>query len=219
MIKTDVKLPLSYSAEDIISAITERLPIKRDEILDTEILKRSLNVSDKKDIHKILLTCSVGPFYGKSTDDLEDVTVDNALSHPKWNMGAKITIDSSTLMNKGLEVIEAKWLFGVDIENIEVYIHRQSIVHSMVEFCDGSVIAQLGVPDMRLPISYAINYPARGSLVCDVSCAAVRSQGRHGAAGAFPAVDGERFFALARRLPRQLQHGVDLLGRHDGEPA
>lgn len=128
---------------------------------------QSLQGSLKKDIYKILLTCSGGPFYGKSTDDLKSVTVDNALKHPKWNMGAKITIDSSTLMNKGLEVIEAKWLFDVDVDNIEVYIHRQSIVHSMVEFCDGSVIAQLGVPDMRLPISYAINYPDRGSLVCD----------------------------------------------------
>jgi len=128
---------------------------------------QSLQGSSKKDIHKILLTCSGGPFYGKVTKELEEVTVDNALSHPKWNMGAKITIDSSTLMNKGLEVIEAKWLFGVDIDDIEVYIHRQSIVHSMVEFCDGSVIAQLGVPDMKLPISYAINYPDRGSLVCD----------------------------------------------------
>ena len=128
---------------------------------------QSLQGSDKKDIYKILLTCSGGPFYGKNTDELKSVTVDNALKHPKWNMGAKITIDSSTLMNKGLEVIEAKWLFNVDVDDIEVYIHRQSIVHSMVEFCDGSVIAQLGVPDMRLPISYAINYPERGALVCD----------------------------------------------------
>ena len=128
---------------------------------------QSLQGSLKKDIYKILLTCSGGPFYGKNTDELKSVTVDNALKHPKWNMGAKITIDSSTLMNKGLEVIEAKWLFDVDVDDIEVYIHRQSIVHSMVEFCDGSVIAQLGVPDMRLPISYAINYPKRGALVCD----------------------------------------------------
>ena len=98
---------------------------------------------------------------------MKNVTVDNALNHPKWSMGAKITIDSSTLMNKGLEIIEAKWLFGVDTDDIEVYIHRQSIVHSMVEFCDGSVIAQLGVPDMKLPISYAVNYPGRGGLVCE----------------------------------------------------
>lgn len=128
---------------------------------------QSLQGSDKADIYKILLTCSGGPFYGKDTEYLKSVTVDSALSHPKWNMGAKITIDSSTLMNKGLEIIEAKWLFDVDIDDIEVYIHRQSIVHSMVEFCDGSVIAQLGVPDMRLPISYAVNYPERGGLVCD----------------------------------------------------
>ena len=128
---------------------------------------QSIQGSMRSDILKILLTCSGGPFYGKNIEFLKNVTVDNALNHPKWSMGAKITIDSSTLMNKGLEIIEAKWLFGVDTDDIEVYIHRQSIVHSMVEFCDGSVIAQLGVPDMKLPISYAVNYPGRGGLVCE----------------------------------------------------
>lgn len=120
-----------------------------------------LNTSSGNDIEKILLTCSGGPFFGKTRDELKNVAAKDALKHPNWNMGAKITIDSATLMNKGLEVIEAKWLFGVEAEDIEVYIHRQSIVHSMVEFKDGSVIAQLGVPDMKLPIQYAMNYPNR----------------------------------------------------------
>lgn len=113
------------------------------------------------EISKILLTCSGGPFFGRTSDMLKDIKASDALKHPNWNMGAKITIDSATLMNKGLEVIEAKWLFNVDVSDIEVYVHRQSIVHSMVEFCDGSVIAQMGIPDMRLPIQYAINYPKR----------------------------------------------------------
>lgn len=120
-----------------------------------------LQGSDCNDVSKILLTCSGGPFFGKKSAELEGVSVEQTLNHPKWSMGAKITVDSATLMNKGLEVIEAKWLFGVDIDDVEVYIHRQSIVHSMVEFVDGSVLAQLGVADMRLPISYAINYPER----------------------------------------------------------
>lgn len=114
-----------------------------------------------KSIKKILLTASGGPFFNKSREELLSVTKDQALAHPNWSMGKKITIDSATLMNKGLEVIEAKWLFDVDIDNVEVVVHRQSVVHSAVQFCDNSVIAQLGVPDMKLPISYAINYPDR----------------------------------------------------------
>ncbi len=113
------------------------------------------------EIEKLLITCSGGPFFGKTLQELKEVKAKDALKHPNWNMGAKITIDSATLMNKGLEVIEAKWLFGVDISDIEVYVHRQSIVHSMVEFCDGSVIAQMGIPSMKIPIQYAINYPER----------------------------------------------------------
>ncbi len=113
------------------------------------------------EIEKLLITCSGGPFFGKTMQELKEVKAKDALKHPNWNMGAKITIDSATLMNKGLEVIEAKWLFGVDISDIEVYVHRQSIVHSMVEFCDGSVIAQMGIPSMKIPIQYAINYPQR----------------------------------------------------------
>lgn len=114
-----------------------------------------------KDIHKIILTASGGPFRGKSKEDLREVTVHEALKHPKWNMGQKISIDSATLMNKGLEVIEAHFLFDCDYENIEVIVHPQSIIHSMVEYNDASIIAQLGAPDMRLPIQYALNYPER----------------------------------------------------------
>lgn len=116
---------------------------------------------DKKEIKKILLTASGGPFFGKTRAELENITLEQALKHPNWSMGAKVTIDSSTLVNKGLEVIEAKWLFGVDVSDIEVLVHRQSVVHSMVEFDDNSVIAQLGAPDMRLPIQYALTYPYR----------------------------------------------------------
>lgn len=117
--------------------------------------------TDKKQIKKILLTCSGGPFFGKTKEELKKVTKTDALKHPNWDMGAKITIDSSTLVNKGLEVIEAKWLFDVDVDDIEVLVHRQSIVHSMVEYIDNGIIAQLGAPDMRLPIQYALTYPNR----------------------------------------------------------
>lgn len=126
-----------------------------------------LQGENRTKISKILLTCSGGPFYGRTAEQLMNVTVSDTLKHPKWSMGAKITVDSATLMNKGLEMLEAHWLFDVDIDNIEVYIHRQSIVHSMVEFVDNSVIAQLAVPDMKLPISYAVNYPNRGTAVCE----------------------------------------------------
>ncbi len=112
-------------------------------------------------VEKIILTASGGPFRLLSSKELEGVTADKALRHPNWNMGNKVTIDSATLMNKGLEVIEAKWLFGINYANIEVVVHPQSIIHSAVEFIDGSVIAQMGVPDMRLPIQYALAYPDR----------------------------------------------------------
>ena len=113
------------------------------------------------EVARLVLTASGGPFRGRSKQDLADVTVDQALAHPTWNMGPKITIDSSTLMNKGLEVIEAHELFGVDYSRIEVVVHPQSVVHSMVEFSDGSTIAQLSLPDMRLPIGYALAHPHR----------------------------------------------------------
>ncbi len=112
-------------------------------------------------IEKIMLTCSGGPFRGKDRHHLASVTKQDALKHPNWDMGAKITIDSASLMNKGLEVIEAKWLFGLSIEEIEVVIHPQSIIHSMVQFGDGSIKAQLGLPDMRIPIQFALGYPER----------------------------------------------------------
>ena len=114
---------------------------------------------DKGEIKNIILTASGGPFFGKKREELQNITPSDALKHPNWDMGAKVTIDSSTLVNKGLEVIEAKWLFGT--ENIKVLVHRQSIVHSMVEFVDNGIIAQLGAPDMRLPIQYALTYPNR----------------------------------------------------------
>lgn len=112
-------------------------------------------------IEKVILTASGGPFRGKSRSELKSVTRSEALKHPNWNMGAKITIDSATLMNKGLEVIEAKWLFGLRASQVEVVVHPQSIIHSMVQFEDGSIKAQLGLPDMRLPIQYALSYPDR----------------------------------------------------------
>ena len=112
-------------------------------------------------VARLVITASGGPFRGRTAEDLASVTVADALAHPTWQMGPKITIDSSTLMNKGLEVIEARELFGVDYDHIEVVVHPQSIVHSMVEFCDGTTIAQLSVPDMRLPIGYALGYPDR----------------------------------------------------------
>ncbi len=118
-------------------------------------------MNDKKELQKIILTASGGPFFGKTKSELQNVTLEQALNHPNWSMGKKITIDSATMMNKGLEVIEAKWLFDIDVENIDVVVHRESIIHSMVEFTDNSVIAQMGVPDMRIPIQYAITYPQR----------------------------------------------------------
>lgn len=120
-----------------------------------------LRGEDKDSVAKIILTASGGPFRTWERDRMEKVTPEKALQHPNWDMGGKITVDSATLMNKGLEVIEARWLFGLDYNNIEVVIHPQSIIHSMVEFVDGSVKAQMGVPDMRLPIQYALTYPRR----------------------------------------------------------
>lgn len=120
-----------------------------------------LEGNQNRPVKKILLTASGGPFRGYTKEQLENVTLAQALKHPKWNMGAKITIDSATMMNKGLEVIEGRWLFDVEAEKIQILVHPQSIVHSAVEFMDNSVIAQLGVPDMRIPISLALGYPDR----------------------------------------------------------
>ncbi len=125
---------------------------------------QSLQGNEGNRVHKILLTASGGPFRGRTREELADVTLEDALKHPNWSMGRKITIDSSTLINKGLEVMEAKWLFGVELDQIQVVVHPQSVIHSAVEYEDGAVIAQLGTPDMRLPIQYALYYPNRRPL-------------------------------------------------------
>lgn len=128
---------------------------------------QSLQGGQRKALHKILLTASGGPFRGRKREELEQIQVEDALKHPNWEMGRKITIDSSTMVNKGLEVIEAKWLFDVDVDQVEVVVQPQSIIHSMVEYEDGAVIAQLGTPDMKLPIQYALYYPERRYLPGD----------------------------------------------------
>ena len=122
---------------------------------------QALNGEDRKRIHNLWITASGGPFRGRKTEELRNVTVEDTLKHPNWGMGRKITVDSATLVNKGLEVMEAKWLFGVELDQIQVIVQPQSVIHSMVEFEDGAVIAQLGTPDMRLPIQYALYYPNR----------------------------------------------------------
>ena len=122
---------------------------------------QSLNGETGNKIHKILLTASGGPFRGRTREQMKDVQVEDALKHPNWTMGRKITIDSSTMVNKGLEVMEARWLFGVEMDQVQVVVQPQSVIHSMVEYEDGAVIAQLGTPDMKLPIQYALYYPER----------------------------------------------------------
>ena len=122
---------------------------------------QAIHGENKKEIHKLLITASGGPFRGRKPEDLQQVTVADTLKHPNWVMGQKITVDSATLVNKGLEVMEARWLFDMDLDHIQVVVQPQSIIHSMVEFKDGAVMAQLGTPDMRLPIQYALYYPER----------------------------------------------------------
>lgn len=128
---------------------------------------QALNGEDKKNISKIILTASGGPFRGRTKEELKNIRVEDALKHPNWSMGRKITIDSSTMVNKGLEVMEARWLFDVDLEKIQVVIQPQSIIHSAVEFVDGGIIAQMGMPDMKLPIQYACFYPERKVLATE----------------------------------------------------
>ena len=118
-------------------------------------------MNDKRELKRLILTASGGPFFGKTKEELKTVTLAQALKHPNWSMGAKITVDSATMMNKGLELIEAVWLFDMPPEKVDILVHRQSIVHSLIEYVDNSVIAQLGVPDMRIPIQYALTYPQR----------------------------------------------------------
>jgi 1-deoxy-D-xylulose 5-phosphate reductoisomerase len=125
---------------------------------------QALNGENSKTIEKLLITASGGPFRGKRRTELEQVTLEDTLKHPNWNMGQKITVDSATLVNKGLEVIEAKWLFNMEFEKIQVVVQPQSIIHSMIEFIDGSIMAQLGTPDMKLPIQYALYFPQRRPL-------------------------------------------------------
>ena len=152
---------------------------------------QSLNGEQGNKISKILLTASGGPFRGRKLEELQNIQVEDALKHPNWSMGRKITIDSSTLVNKGLEVMEAKWLFGVDLDQIQVVVHPQSVIHSAVEYEDGAVIAQLGTPDMRLPIQYALYYPDRKPLSGDrLNFAALKSI-------SFEAPDMEVFKGLA----------------------
>ena len=145
--------------------VNRRAKIKKVKIIpvDSEhsAIFQCLQGENIKDLKRIILTASGGPFLNFNTNQLKQVKLSQALKHPRWKMGKKITIDSATLMNKGLEVIEAKWLFNLDIEKIDVLIHPQSIVHSMIELIDGSVLAQMGIPDMRIPISYALTYPER----------------------------------------------------------
>ena len=138
------------------------IPVDSEHSAVFQCLAARANPNDfERELKRIILTASGGPFFGKTRDELADMTAKDALKHPNWSMGAKITVDSATLMNKGLEVIEAKYLFGVPFDKISVLVHRQSIVHSMVEFADNTIIAQLGVPDMKMPIQYAIAYPKR----------------------------------------------------------
>jgi 1-deoxy-D-xylulose-5-phosphate reductoisomerase len=149
-------------AGELIMALAEKHRVKIIPV-DSEhsAIFQCLVGEDKNPIEKIILTASGGPFRGKQMADLQQVTKEQALKHPNWSMGAKITIDSASLMNKGLEVIEAKWLFGLRAEQVEVIVHPQSIIHSLVQFEDGSMKAQMGLPDMKLPIQYAIAYPQR----------------------------------------------------------
>ena len=158
-----------------------------------------MGCNDHKEVKRILLTCSGGPFYGKSREELGVVTKADALKHPNWKMGAKITIDCATLMNKGLEVIEAMRLYDLPLEQVDVLIHRQSIVHSMVEFTDGAVMAQMGAPDMRLPIQLAMTYPQRSATPVDfldlTACGALTFS--HPDMQAFPCL------ALARKCAKE----------------
>lgn len=151
---------------------------------------QALQGNDRKQVRKIILTASGGPFFGRTKQELQRVTVQEALAHPNWSMGKKITVDSATLMNKGLELIEAAWLFHQSPENIEIVVQRESVLHSAVEYQDGSVIAQLGAPDMKLPIQYALTYPER--LPCTVPRLSLTDLGRL----TFAAADEDTFICL-----------------------
>ncbi len=155
------KEPLVIAGELLMKTVRENgaeiLPVDSEH----SAIFQAMQAGSPEEVEKIILTTSGGPFRGKSLEEMADVTVEQALAHPVWNMGPKITIDSATMMNKALEVIEARWLFETGVDKIEVLVHPESIVHSLVEFVDGSVMAQLGTPDMRLPIQYALTFPRR----------------------------------------------------------
>ena len=173
VIDSGKRLALSNKESLVIAGdiVMSRAREKNAEILpvDSEhsAIFQSLQGNDRKSIKNIYLTASGGPFFGKTKEQLRSVSLSDVLAHPTWKMGAKITIDSATLMNKGFEVIEAVHLFGVEAQNVEVVVHRESIIHSMVEYIDNSVIAQLSVPDMRFCVQYAVNYPERDDAVID----------------------------------------------------
>lgn len=155
------KEPLVVAGELLMKTVRENgaeiLPVDSEH----SAIFQAMQAGNPEEVEKIILTTSGGPFRGKSLEEMADVTVEQALAHPVWNMGPKITVDSATMMNKALEVIEARWLFETGVDKIEVLVHPESIVHSLVEFVDGSVMAQLGTPDMRLPIQYALTFPRR----------------------------------------------------------
>ncbi|MEX1140075.1 MAG: 1-deoxy-D-xylulose-5-phosphate reductoisomerase [Bacteroidota bacterium] len=199
------KETLVVAGELITSLVAEHkvdlLPIDSEH----SAILQCLRGEDPSTVAKLILTASGGPFLGTSMDDLKRVTVHDALNHPNWKMGRKITIDSATLMNKGLEVIEAHWLFNLPAEKIEVVIHPQSIIHSMVEFIDGSVKAQLGLPDMKLPIQYALTYPRRFSM--------------NGGRVNFPGLKAMTFFEPDRKKFRSLQLAYDALALGGTAPA
>lgn len=156
------KETLVAAGEYVMNYARERgVPILPVDSEHSAIFQSLAGCRSKSQISRLILTASGGPFFGKTKQELENVTLEDALKHPNWSMGAKITIDSATMMNKGLELIEAAWLFGMEPDRIDIVVHRQSVVHSLVEYVDNSVIAQLGVPDMRIPIQYAITYPDR----------------------------------------------------------
>ena len=173
VIDKGVRLALANKESLVVAGniVKNRAKEKNVEILpvDSEhcAIFQCLKAGNKKEIKKILLTASGGPFFGYNTEQLKDITLERALAHPTWKMGAKITIDSATLMNKGFEVIEAVHLFDVSVDQVEVVVHRESIIHSMVEYIDNSIIAQLSVPDMRSCVQYAVSYPERSISVID----------------------------------------------------
>jgi len=194
------KEPLVMAGEILLREIQENrvhiLPVDSEH----SAIFQALAGHRQADIHRLILTASGGPFLNTPLKELAEVTPQQALNHPQWRMGKKVTIDSASLMNKGLEVIEARWLFGVPASQIEVLIHPQSIVHSMVEYIDGSVVAQMSVPDMRGPIAYALAYPERLSL--QLPALNLFEIGKL----TFHPVDGERFPALGLAY-RALQQG------------